>query len=1211
MKKQHYITKTLLFATLLLGSAVAQALHIDVVVGRLGNKLTANFCDLGSPGCDSLDALAVVGVPSGTIPVHEVTGEQIFVTDFGDFAGGPFGVDDPGFFANANALPADSLLSYQGLGTLQYWNKNTSSWSNNTPNNERVRLSGGLDVTVIEDSSSCDGLLICIPDTSLEFNESNTLFTANGIIGKSSLIIDNTQSDGSLHTHLDWFIEDSNGNLGGSEGAYLVQLAMRMDGLVNSDPFLILFNRGLNTTEFAAALLALMQSSDGSSLVDDAFFGPPTDLSVVDHVGGALDVPASNLFELETSASAPGSPYALRVNALSGSGSIDLGENQMLAELAADASFGGIVFGNGDLILRADSADTLTVSGLLGQSGWTSIESGSLALDNSGDISSTSRVFVGTDGALDIAGANGPRTIGALNGSGSVELGANTLRIGDGALLAEFSGTIAGTGGITKIGDGEQRLLGLGTFSGETRVESGRLTVVPDAISNNVFTASDLHFRIDADDTYAGSVTGPGRISKSGSGRLLLSGMHNHSGGTFVQGGTLALEATTLSGPIQNNAVLHFEQNVDGVFGGNISGTGQLLKSGPGILRLSGTNTYSGGTTISGPFALTSDANLGALSGNLTLNTAEFHALAPLNIQRSVIFSGMNTLDTGNNHVEISGFISGAGSLTKFGSGTLTLSGGSNATGNTKIMEGILRLRGRAGGNLFLASGTRLRGSGEIGGDLELASGSIYDVTLAPGFADTLNVLGHAKIGGSTLRLDALSGDYPVRSLFPLITAGKGVSGTFAQVSSNLAFLIPRLDYDNNHVFLHLTRNDKTFADFAVDSNQTSAAHALEAMLNEPHGDAMVVVQGLQTLATNEVPAAIQAMSGASAIPVPSANQAQSRAVVRQVSTRLRGLSVSSSLSMDGRTNDQVLIAAVDGTAQGDNQVLGSAMQAASTLSKDYTHGVWVRAVAGFGDFDLSGNTSADTDNAGVIFGYDVQIAKTLTAGLFGLYYDAEVNQDGPDATTAITGWQGGAYARVEVENWYADFVGSYGFDEYASQRSLFIGSLNRLANADFDGESANLYGEIGYATRGKITLEPFFGLGWSSNWRNSYAETGAGALGLQVDEETTDSLRSVLGMRARFGFLAFGARESIVEFRGAWAHEFDDPSAFTASFLGDASNTRFRISADDSVTDSAVLGTSVVARLGTRAEAFVDFNAEIDKRQNFWSFGTGVRVTW
>lgn len=1209
MKTHSLTTAIFLFLSFTVGNAYAQALHIDVVVGLQGDKLTAGFCDLDF--CEQLNALTAVGVPEGTIPLHGVTGEQIFVTDFGDFAGGPFGVDDPGFFSDSGVLPADSLLRYQALGSLRYWDKGTSSWSENTPNNEQVRLSGGLDVTVIEDSSSCDGLLICIPDTSLEFNESNTIFTDSGISGKSSLIIDNTQPDGSLHTHLDWFIEESDGTAGGSEGAYLVQLAMRMDGLVNSDPFLILFNRGLSTNEFAAALLALMQSSDGSTSIDDAFFGPPNALEIVNHPGGTLSVAASDSFELDASAGAPGSPFALSVTALSGSGSIDLGENQLLAALTADSNFDGIVFGDGDFILRSDSNRTLTMSGLFGQSGWTSIESGSLALDNSGDISATSRVFVGDNGTFDISGADGTRTIGSLNGSGTINLGANTLRLGEGALLAEFSGTIDGAGGITKVGPGEQRLFGTSTFTGETRVEAGRLTVVPGAISNSIFTSGDLHFQIDTDASYAGSVTGPGRISKSGDGRLSLSGVNDHTGGTFIQDGTLALEAANLLGPIENNATLHFEQNVDGVFGGNISGSGQLIKSGPGLLRLSGTNSYSGGSTISGPFALTSDANLGAVGGNLTLNSAEVHALAPLNIERSVVFSGTNTLDTANHNVEISGFRSGGGSVSKFGSGILTLSGDSNATGDTRIMEGILRLSGRVGGNLFLANGTRLRANGIVGGDLTLDSGSIFDVTLAPGYADTLHVRGRANINGSSLQLNALSGDYPVRSLFPLITADKGLNGRFSSISSNLAFLNPRLDYDNNHVFLHLARNDKTFADFAMDPNQANVADALDAMLSDPHGDAMAVVQGLQVLGSDEVPGAIQAMSGASNIPVPSANQAQSRAVVRQLGTRLRGLSASTSLSMDGRTNDQVLIAAADSNAASDNQVLGSAMQAASTLGTEYTHGVWVRAVAGFGDFDLSGDTSADTDNAGVLFGYDVQVANTLTAGLFGLYYDAEVNQDGPDATTGITGWQAGGYARVAVDNWYADFIGSYGFDEYASQRSLSIGPLNRIANADFDGESTNLYGEIGYAIPGEITFEPFVGLGWSSNWRDAYTETGAGALGLDVDEETTDSLRSLLGVRARLGFLAFGARESIVEFRGAWAHEFDEPSAFTASFLGDASNTRFRVSADDSITDSVIVGTSVVAKLGTQAEAFVDFNAEIDERQNFWSFGTGVRMTW
>ncbi len=263
--------KSLLLALGLLGWASgAAALHIDVNVSLSAGKLQIAFCGNTTTACDVLPVLTDLGLSGTTLPLDHATGKPIYVTDFGDFTGGPFAVDSPGFFSRAGRLPGNLLLNYQAMGSLRYWDPDQDRWLNSTPNDERIRLFGGLDATTVlsTDTSHCGGLLVCIPREirSTVYEEGSTLFTDSGWQGARSLIVGRTAANGSLHVHLDWFLERPNGTRGGSAGAYLLELRMTAAGYTASDPFLIMFKRGISDAEFGRALAArIFAPSDGST----------------------------------------------------------------------------------------------------------------------------------------------------------------------------------------------------------------------------------------------------------------------------------------------------------------------------------------------------------------------------------------------------------------------------------------------------------------------------------------------------------------------------------------------------------------------------------------------------------------------------------------------------------------------------------------------------------------------------------------------------------------------------------------------------------------------------------------------------------------------------------------------------------------------------------------------------------------------------------
>jgi len=136
-------------------------------------------------------------------------------------------------------------------------------------------------------------------------------------------------------------------------------------------------------------------------------------------------------------------------------------------------------------------------------------------------------------------------------------------------------------------------------------------------------------------------------------------------------------------------------------YSGAISDSGtanaiSLVKSGAGTQVLAGTNSYSGGTTITGGILnISADTNLGATAGALTFSggTLQLGAGVTINASRLVTLTASGgVMDTQANTGTIAAAIGGAGGLTKVGSGTLTLTGSNNYAGATTVTAGTLSL---------------------------------------------------------------------------------------------------------------------------------------------------------------------------------------------------------------------------------------------------------------------------------------------------------------------------------------------------------------------------------------------------------------------------------------------------------------------------------------------------------------------------------------
>ena len=103
-----------------------------------------------------------------------------------------------------------------------------------------------------------------------------------------------------------------------------------------------------------------------------------------------------------------------------------------------------------------------------------------------------------------------------------------------------------------------------------------------------------------------GGVAGVAALNLAGGGTVLLGGTNSYTGNTIINAGTLTISGSGSLGSgnyaaaIADNGVFNYHSSASQVLSGNITGSGSLTVNAPGTLTLSGANSYTGSTTISG-----------------------------------------------------------------------------------------------------------------------------------------------------------------------------------------------------------------------------------------------------------------------------------------------------------------------------------------------------------------------------------------------------------------------------------------------------------------------------------------------------------------------------------------------------------------------------------------------------------------------------------
>ncbi|EKD2108428.1 autotransporter outer membrane beta-barrel domain-containing protein [Salmonella enterica subsp. enterica serovar Kentucky] len=491
-----------------------------------------------------------------------------------------------------------------------------------------------------------------------------------------------------------------------------------------------------------------------------------------------------------------GTLVATNVEAL---GTGDVTDNATL-ELNTGGTFDNAIGGSGNVV--KSGADTLTLSGSNSYTGGTTISGGTLVASNvealgTGDVTNnatlelntggdfinniggTGRVEKSGDDTLTLSGSNTYTGGTLINGGTLVASNVEALGTGDvtdNATLAlntggTFDNAISGSGQVVKSGDETLTLSGTNSYTGGTTISGGTLVATNVEALGSGDVTDDATLELNTGGTFDNAISGSGQVVKSGDKMLTLSGANSYSGGTLISDGTLVASNVEAlgTGDVTNNATLAL--NTGGDFTNNISGSGQVVKSGDDTLTLSGANSYTGGTTISGG----------------TLVATNVDALGTGDVTNSSTLE-LNTGGTFDNA------ISGSGQVVKSGDETLTLSGSNTYTGGTLISGGTL-----------VATNVDALGTGDVtdNATLELNTGGTFDNVISGSGQvvksgdDTLTLSGANSYTGGTLisggtlvatSVEALgSGDVTDNAVLELNTGGtfdNAISGSGQVVKS-------------------------------------------------------------------------------------------------------------------------------------------------------------------------------------------------------------------------------------------------------------------------------------------------------------------------------------------------------------------------------------------------------------------------------------------
>jgi len=701
--------------------------------------------------------------------------------------------------------------------------------------------------------------------------------------------------------------------------------------------------------------------------------------------------------------------------------------------------------------------------------------------------------------------------------------------------------------------------------------------------------------------TFAGTITGDGRLSKLGEGVLTLKGVNTFQGVTLaggvlaieseanlgapgaplvIEGGTLRADAPlTLTRKIDlgGDTILRLDtQSHNVVLGGELAGGGAISKTGSGTLTLSQPSTLKlldiqGGNIVAG-----GPGSLGASGGKIVLNANTGLILTSnIIIDQAVTIAGADTrFDTGANQVTLMGPVSGDACFTKVGAGKLNLLGaGGNAIGAC-VREGQLSFNSIFAGDVFVSPGATVGGSGLIQGSVKVSG------VLSPGNSPGRLVVAGSltQDAGSSLLID-IDGPTPgvgAGHYDTVVLTGAGsvftAAGTIAPITRGITG-----DATNSYA----PRIGDAFAVVTAEGGVTGTFSALTQPAGGMPANARFEViyqpKAIVLAVTPERYAALSLANG-NAEAVAGAADTLRAGGANSFTGGLVGLNEAQIAGVFERAAGEIHADTVDAVLTSNRSFRAEVAERLAARED----GVWAQASAEtrkVGADETAGRFR--TDRTGVVVGADRWIRPTLRIGGALAYAETEVKA-GVLGHGRTFSYQGLAYAGWRSEAWYVNGVVAKGSDVYKAVRGA------AYAKPEGSSFAADLEAGRGFDL-GPVSLTLAAGLGKDRIKRDAVVEAGDPVGGLAFDKAVHNALQGRVGARIE-GEAALGGAKVTPWAQAFVLRELDaDRTELTARLQGAA----FEVAATAPGKAAVRLGLGFDAEVSRRARLSFGYRYE------------------